>query len=941
MRKALIILVVIFFSSSFIPISYASPSLMPEFLCELGLKFYHQGRYDEALQEFKKALMIKPNYQPALKYIQMIEQMGLVREEKMVVEKEIIPSTFKPVASTPPGAIKEMMDFIEIEREMIEHRQLVQPHIVPVLPSRVLEVTAVEVAPVKKPKAPTMTLNLDESLAKVLQSINIEQESSIIVRGHNIQRFLVTQPNVLTAEKKSPDELLVTAREFGYTNLHVWDDNGRWTTEFLTVPPKPEGPTYEEMLRITGEMPGTFKLRYSMDWSSYETGDSIKNLERNYYSYTHWLGLNGETPYGVLDSSASVRSLRTTTDLTYFTLGLREGRIGPLKDFSLRTFDYSTGISNLAFPGASLRGVMYESRAFNKKIDYTIFWGREGGGRYGGLSPGEAKMKHSFLGGLDMDWTVSKRQNYGFSVIHGWGRDRESFLNPYSYDLDMDWNFNKIKLGYEAGYDLESFAHMMDLNYTIPKLSLAAQLRDVSKKYLNISGWGGQLGELGGLLSLSYTPTEKLNMNTMLNVFQDRIYPAIDNDNRWNEHFNWDATYTIDQLTNLRLGYGLRNELGRISQSRSQNYGVGLSRKFKLIRDIGTFANYRHQEGKSFPSSSSDIINDSVSGGLRFNLIGNLTYYINKELNWLEERYAADRTKPAVLESGVDWNGQILNKPLYGNFRFSYRDEEDTISNLSFLSGQDYIEGYAELSYRPSPEREVYTSGRVRNIWADNPNVTKCIEVSFDAGMRYLWDTGVRWESVGDIEGYVFKDFNSDGLRQRDEPPVEGIKLWVGKDKSQVTDLFGYYRFKGARARRAYVTLDTSTLPSGFVLTVPVIQEVAIAHHATSRIDFGIISRSEISGLVFEDVDGNGEYSRDDKGVKGLVILLDDGKKTVTDSVGRYSFPQAPVGERTVTLDLNTLPVYYLPKTAITKKITLFEGVTHIYNIPLRRIEQD
>jgi hypothetical protein len=229
---------------------------------------------------------------------------------------------------------------------------------------------------------------------------------------------------------------------------------------------------------------------------------------------------------------------------------------------------------------------------------------------------------------------------------------------------------------------------------------------------------------------------------------------------------------------------------------------------------------------------------------------------------------------------------------------------------------------------------------RCRNIWADRSDVSKRLEYDFNAGLRYLWDTGVRWDTVGSIEGYVFKDLNSDGLRQRDDPPIEGAKVWLGQDKFQVTDIFGYYKFNGVKARRAYVVLDATTLPVGYVLTVPVTQEVAVAHMGIVRADFGVTSRSEISGLVFEDKDGDGEYTQQDKGVGAVTIILDENKKTVTDSFGKYSFPNIATGEHLLTLDLTTLPVYYLPKVAITKKVMLSEGMTYLYNIPLKRTQE-
>lgn len=903
-------------------------SLMPEFLFELGLRFYQQGRYDEALYEFKKALLVKPDYEPALKYIQMIQEKEgmepLVIPEKIPVkEKEIISRA---------GAIKEMLDLIELEKEMISQRQ---PSFIPT-PAGLPEVEAIP-----KKVIPVNIIRLDDSLSQILQPIEIEQGKSIVVVGKNIQRFLVTQPDILIVDKKSPDELLVTGKNIGYTYLHIWDDNGRWTTEWLGIFAKPEGPTYEEVMRREAEVARNFKLRYTLDWSSYESGRRISNFERSSYSYTHGLSLTGVTPYGNLDSSLTVQRLTKNTDLTYLTLGLIDGKIGPFKGFTLRGFDYSPYFSNLALPGITLRGAMLASPAFDNRLDYTAFWGRESGGRYGGLSPSMKKTLHSFLEGVNMNFSPVKQQNYKFTLVHGWGRDRSDFLNAYDYDLSGSWNFNKLGWGYEVANDSETFAHLFNARYTKPKLNLSAELRNIDKDFYSIIGRGWRAGELGGLFNLIYKPTEKLTMNSRLEAYQDRLYPAEDNHSRWNQDFSWNTSYQTTPDTSWGSSYTMQNKLGTISQYRYQSLGLHVSRKFKFLKDIYTYADYYHQENKNFSTPASDYINDQVYLGLRFSLPGKWYYYINNQLNWLNERYTATWAHPKVMETGLDWSEQFGRTPLSGSFRFTYHNEEDTLSNLSFLSGEDYIEGYSELTYRIADDKQVYGSCRMRNVWADNPAASKRIEASFNAGMRYLWDTGLRWDSVCNIEGYIFKDLNFDGLRERDEAPVEGIKLWLGKDKSAVTDIFGYYKFKNVRGRKAYVNLDTSTIPSGFVLTVPAKQEILIQHNRTLRLDFGIASRCEISGFVFEDVDGNGEYNyKDDKGIRGVVITLEDGSQAVTEENGRYSFTRVSAGEHTVTLDLNSLPVYYIPQTTLTKKITLFEGVTYNYNIPLQRAKE-
>ena len=289
---------------------------------------------------------------------------------------------------------------------------------------------------------------------------------------------------------------------------------------------------------------------------------------------------------------------------------------------------------------------------------------------------------------------------------------------------------------------------------------------------------------------------------------------------------------------------------------------------------------------------------------------------------------------------GVDWTGQILKSPFYASFRSTYRNEENTIATMSLLSGEDSLEGYAELSYRPNPEKELYCSTRVRNVWADNPNVSKHIDADFRAGMRYAWDTGVRWESIGTIEGYVFKDLNSDGLRQRDEPPVDGVKVWLGKDKSLVTDILGYYKFTKVKARKAYINIDTTTIPAGFTLTVPQTQEVMVAHSQVIRVNFGIASRSEISGIIFEDTNADGQPGPKEPGIKGVVLILEDGTKVITDDSGRYSVRKISAGRHTLNLDLNSLPTEYIPAVPIFKDIELFEGVVYNYNIPLKKIKE-
>lgn len=928
MKRLLMISFAIIFLFSLIPDIYAS-SAMPKFLCEIGLKFYRQGRYDEALQEFKKALMVEPDYEPAIRYIQIIEQKGSREAEKKEIVPTTVPITFKPTSTTTSGAIKEILDLIEIQQEMIQEEKL--------LPAGII-------SPLTKPaekKYPPKILVLDESIKTIPQPIELEQGKEIILQVRNLQKFLVTYPNVLLVTKNQTGDLLIVGQETGYADLVVWDENGRNLLDFLVIPPKPEGPLYEDILKKELEREEGFSLHYSMGWSSFEKGRRLDELERQSYSYRHNLMLKGSTPYGNLDSSITVQSLRTTRDLTYATIGLVGGQFGPFSKFNLRGIDFSPYFSNLVFSGSSLRGVMLESPAFDAKLRYITFWGREGGGRYGALSPGLTKIKHHFLDGFNLSYQPTKEQVYETSVIHGWGRDRPADLYAYGYDASLKYLFDKWNIGYELGFDSETTGSLLNAGFKLPKGNFAFEFRDIDKKFQSMAGLGNRAGEIGSIINFDYEFTDKLSTLDQLSVYKDRLNPSRENRNRLNIDNDWGLNYSIDDTSSLRMDYGIQNDLGKLSEYRYNTAGVTYSKSIDLIKKINTYSGFRYLDARYMTYHPQDYTNRKAIAGLSFNIIDNFNFSLSKEYNWLDAVFTSDRSNPEVMEANLDWSGEIGRSNLFGSWRLSYRDEENADSTVSYLSGQDYVDNFAEIAYRPNKDTELFCSNRVRNIWQEKEGVNKEMEVEFNAGMRYIWDTGFRWESVGSVDVYVFKDVNLDGLRQRDEAPVEGIKIYVGKNKYEVTDIFGYCRFKKVKAKNAYVTLDDKSIPRGHVLTTPITQMVRIISRKAAVINFGLAAHTEMSGIVFVDKNNNGKFDAGEITVPSVILVLENGKTAKTDTHGYYSFYNISAGAHTIMLQLESLPFQYLPLIPIKKEVVIYEGVTYNYDLPLKVVSNE
>ncbi|MCG8429635.1 MAG: pilus assembly protein N-terminal domain-containing protein, partial [Candidatus Omnitrophica bacterium] len=747
---------------------------MAEYACEIGMQYLGRGNLEEARHQFEISLLAQPGYEPALYYLKRIDEIaGAVSTQPRVpsrdllitgsldnIEKSLSLREQAPFSKTPAAASA---------RAPLSAPALPPPEAVSSVPSQPISPKG---EPLKKflPAEPSLPefiaeLFLDSaSLEGLQQPLELELGYSVMLRGTGIRRFLVTAPGIVTVEKISAQQVKVTADRLGYTYLHLWDDEGRKTLEMLIVPRRPQVPTLAEEIRGEEERAGSFKLRYSLNWRLFEEGRRLRDLKRQSYSWHHSLNLDGETPYGRLDAGLSSNRLNKDTDLNYFTVGLTRGSIGRFKGFSIRAFDFDPGVSNLLYGGGSLRGFLFKSPVADNKLDYTIFRGEEGGGIYPGLSPGIVSDRDSELTGVNVRLHMRPRELYEISAFESRGRDRSERVNDYGYDFHTRRSFGKWAYDYDLGFDSQTLAQRFQHTVTIPDLRFSTEFRDIPKKFSTMTGLPSQSGELGVLFSSQWRPTDKLRLSSRLDMYRDRLFPNESNRERWNQDFQTTASLQIDPLTSLNADYGILNNLGRVSPFRSYNFGAGFFRTLEWRKKVHTYLTYRFFDNENFSAGSLDYSSHKLLGGFRFDLIRDVYFFFDQEFGWVDARSAGQSASPYAYQVGLDWSRQYFDIPLYSNVRLSFRDEEDTESEFSFLSGEDALEGFAQLSYRPRDDFEIFFNTRMRNIWAENPEAKERFDMDFFIGLRYTWDTGVRWDAVGGIEGYVFKDENADGI---------------------------------------------------------------------------------------------------------------------------------------------------------------------------------
>ena len=172
---------------------------------------------------------------------------------------------------------------------------------------------------------------------------------------------------------------------------------------------------------------------------------------------------------------------------------------------------------------------------------------------------------------------------------------------------------------------------------------------------------------------------------------------------------------------------------------------------------------------------------------------------------------------------------------------------------------------------------------------------------------------------VGSIQGTVRNDLNGDGLSGAGEPALAGRTVFVdlnangsvdAGEPTRLTDAAGGYAFTGIHTGSYTIS---EVVPAGWTNAAdsPASRGVDVALGSANTVDFFdlVPAAGSISGLVFNDVDGDGGQTAGEPGLAGWQVFIDtDGNgiagatepTTLTDPTGAYSFTGVPYGPVTV-----------------------------------------
>jgi len=169
----------------------------------------------------------------------------------------------------------------------------------------------------------------------------------------------------------------------------------------------------------------------------------------------------------------------------------------------------------------------------------------------------------------------------------------------------------------------------------------------------------------------------------------------------------------------------------------------------------------------------------------------------------------------------------------------------------------------------------------------------------------------------GTISGIVFNDINGDGVQQTGENGLSGVTITLYNSGGQVdqatSQADGSYNFSGVTAG-SYTVQETDL--TGDVSTTSNTVPVLVAPGGAGTANFGDQQKATISGVVFNDLNGDGLQQPSEAGISGVSVSLNDlsGElsNTTTDGSGHYVFVSVSAGNYTV---VETDPTGYTSTT--------------------------
>ena len=251
-----------------------------------------------------------------------------------------------------------------------------------------------------------------------------------------------------------------------------------------------------------------------------------------------------------------------------------------------------------------------------------------------------------------------------------------------------------------------------------------------------------------------------------------------------------------------------------------------------------------------------------------------------------------------------------------GKYLFTAVNPGNYILTVIFPTG--YIPARAMTGFDREKDSNLSENQNSIELIVDSNNS----DLSIDFGL-------VKLGSIGDL---VWEDLNCNGIREDEEPGVEGVVVSLdGVDiysaiiqRNTITDVNGNYLFSNLKPGLYTVTF---TLPEGYEFSAAMINVAELkSGDYILNIDAPLYRRATVGDYVWNDINENGIQEAGEPGMEGIKVTLTGilsneivEKETTTDADGAYVFDLLKPGTYSLTFEI---PEGYNPTSQYTGTTT-------------------
>jgi|GEM_PF-5508881 len=758
-------------------------------------------------------------------------------------------------------------------------------------------------------------------------------QTASIVGFTSVTKFLVVSPQVASLSMITNSELSVTSGKVGYTFVHIWDA-GQVITIRITVKYRGFKKTTDAIEKIkSGEESKSIKLGYSYNLSQYESRSAYNPYRWTSSNQMHRFFGSGDTPYGFFEG-----------DYRYL---FRQDREGMARDtdfvnfklendyFKAEAGDIDGYFSEVTMPSTHYQGVRFGSGQKFDKIKYDVVMGATGHylwasrlypygqmfNRFYGMRAEMSPTKNiSFFGTfMDSDISTAKKESVAAYL--------SSVGAKYAIAEYLDVQAELAK------NNKQRTALITSIKLAISKLTFKSIFRDVTADYLNVTGNTPFRGKKGLYSNLTFKPLRILTFSTVFDVYRNKLNPNLDYLKATNKDFEFNSQL-FSPLTNTRFRLSFfqqdhkAQQFPTVSAGERYEFEQNLKNIF-LLKDIYAYLRYTPSRYISYTNGESTYLDKTLMMGCTVKPLAGLSLNVSEKWNlrrWPVRDYA---TEPRRLNTSASYNSKVGKLPVTIGVTFNYqKDTHINVDKLSSILGEDKVGLNAEVKYKPFPFIDCFMRGGFEKVKGSANRELDRNETAIIVGASISWDTQVAWQGYGAVRGFVFKDLNRNGIMDKGEPPIEGVRIFADKKKSGTTSRSGFYRIRNVTQGVRKIYLDMTSIPENYSPTTAVNVDVEVKKMESVKVNFGVLPKTVIKGFAFNDLNRNGVFDESDQALPNLFVRLEDETTAFTDSFGCFNMYNVIPGQHTITVDRQSLPKDLLPYGPPTRQVIAKEGTT-------------